>query len=104
MKHPQGRQDQKQHESRQRAYKFTDPHDILGPGKMKNEREIVEEKEETAGSQPCKRKRLTKVLKAPTPSPAKINSYNPFHNRTQDRTKERENCTVLDQSNSKDRE
>ena len=29
---------------------------------MKNEREIVEEKEETAGSQPCKRKRLTEVM------------------------------------------
>ena len=42
------------------------PHDILGPGKMKNEREIVEGKEETAGSQPCKRKRLTEVFKAPT--------------------------------------
>ena len=26
---------------------------------MKNDRETVEEKEETAGSQPCKRKRLT---------------------------------------------
>ena len=28
--------------------------DNLGPGKRKNEREIVEEKEETAGSQPWK--------------------------------------------------
>ena len=37
---------------------------------MKNERETVEEKEETAGSQPCKRKRLSEVLKAPKPSPA----------------------------------
>ena len=55
------------------------PHDILGPGKMKNEREIVEGKEETAGSQPCKRKRLTEVFKAPTPSPAKTDSCNPFH-------------------------
>ena len=63
---------------------------------MKNEREIVEEKEETAGSRPCKRKRLTEVLKAPKPSPAKTDSCNPFHNRTQDRTNERENCTVLD--------
>ena len=34
---------------------------------MKNEREIVEENQETAGCQPCKRKRLTEVLKAPTP-------------------------------------
>ena len=48
------------------------------------------------GSQPCKRKRLTEVLKAPKPSPAKTDSCNPFHNRTQDRTKERENWTVLD--------
>ena len=53
------------------------------------------EKEETAGSQLCKRKRLTEVLKAPKLSPAKTDSCNPFHNRTQDRTKERENCTVL---------
>ena len=76
-------------------------HAILGPGKMKNETEIVEEKEKTAGSQPCKRKRLTEVLKAPTPSPAKTDSCNPFHIRTQDRTKERENCTVLDLGISK---
>ena len=47
-----------------------DPHAILGPGKGKNEREIVEEKEVTAGNQSCKRKRLTEVLKAPKPSPA----------------------------------
>ena len=59
-----------------------DPHAILGLGKMKNEKEIVEEKEEPAGSQHCKRKRLTEVLKAPTPSPAKTDSCNPFHNRT----------------------
>ena len=56
------------------------------------------------GSQPCKRKRLTEVLKAPKPSPVKTDSCNPFHNRTQDRTKERENCTVLDLGISKDRE
>ena len=42
-----------------------DPHAILGPGKRKDESEIVEEKEETPDSQPCKRKRLTEVLKAP---------------------------------------
>ena len=54
---------------------------------MKNEREIVEEEEETAGTQTCKRKRLTEILKAPTPSPAKTDSYNPFHKLTQDRTK-----------------
>ena len=71
---------------------------------MKNEKEIVEEKEETAGSQSCKRNRLTEVLKAPTPSPAKTDSCNPFHKRTQDRRKERENCTVLDLVISKDRE
>ena len=71
---------------------------------MKNEREIVEEKEETAGSQPCKRKRLTEVLKAPKPSPAKTDSCNLFHNRTQDRTKASENCAVLNLSISKDRE
>ena len=80
------------------------PHAILGPEKRKNEIETVEEKEETAGSQPCKRKRLTEVLKALKPSPAKTDSCNPFHNRTQDRTKERENCTVLDLGISKDRE
>ena len=84
--------------------KSEDPHAILGPKKRKNEREIVEEKEETAGSQRCKRKRLTEVLKAPKPSPDKTDSCNPFHNRTQDRTKERENCTVLDLGISKDRE
>ena len=89
---------------RQRAYKSEDPHAFLGPDKRKNERETVEEKKETVGSQPCKRKRLTEVLKAPKPSPAKTDSYNPFHNRTQDRTKERENCTVLDLGISKDRE
>ena len=88
----------------QRAYKFEDPHAILGPEKRKNEREPVEEKEETAGSQPCKRKRLPEVLKAPKPSPAKTDSCNLVHNRTQDRTKERENCTVLDLGISKDRE
>ena len=86
----------------QKAYKSEDPHAILGPGNRKNERETVEEKEETAGSQPCKRKRLTEVLKAPTPSPVKTDSCNAFHNRTQDRTKERENCTVLDLGISKD--
>ena len=77
---------------------------VLGPEKRKNERETVEENEETAGSQPCKRKRLTEDLKAPKPSPAKTDSCSPFHNRTQDRTKERENCTVLDLGISKDRE
>ena len=76
--------------------KSEDPHAILGPEKRKNERETVEEKEETVSSQPCKRKRLTEVLKAHKPSPAKTDSCNPFHNRTQDRTKERENWTVLD--------
>ena len=81
-------------------YKSEDPHVILGPEKKKNEREIVEEKEKTAGSQPCKRNRLTEVLKAPKPSPAKTDSCNPFHNRTQ----EPENCTVLDLGISKDRE
>ena len=80
------------------------PHAILDPEKRKNERETVEEKKETAGSQHCKRKRLTKVLKAPKPSPAKTDSCNPFHNRTQDRTKERENCTVLNLGISEDRE
>ena len=60
--------------------------------------------EETAGSQPRKRKRLTEVLKAPKPSPAKTDACNLFHNRTQGRTKERENCTVLDLGISKDRE
>ena len=80
------------------------PHAILGPGKRKNERDIVEEKEETAGSQPCKRKQLTEVLKTLILSPAKTDSYNPFHNRTLDRTKEHENCTVLDLGLSKDRE
>ena len=64
------------------------PHAISGPGKRKDEREIVEEQEETAVSQSCKRKRLTEVLKAPKLSPAKTDSCNPFHNRTQDRTKE----------------
>ena len=38
-----------------------DPHVILGPAKRKDEREIVEEQEETAGSQSSKRKRLTEV-------------------------------------------
>ena len=71
---------------------------------MKNEREINEEKEETSGSQPCKRKRLTEVLKAPKPSPANTDSCNPFHKRAQDRTKERKSCTVLDLGISKDRE
>ena len=47
---------------------------------------------------------MTEVLKAPKPSPAKTDSCNPFHNRTQDRTKERENWTVLDLGISKDRE
>ena len=60
--------------------------------------------EDPAGSQPFNRKRLTEVLKAPKPSPAKTDSCNTFHNPTQDRTKERENCTVLDQGISKDRE
>ena len=65
---------------------------------------IVEGQEETAGSQSCKRKRLTEVLKAPKSSSAKKDSCNPFHNRTQDRTQERENCTVPHLSISKDRE
>ena len=61
---------------------------ILGPGKMKNKREIVEEQEETPGSQSCKRKLLTEVLKAPKPSPEKTESCNPFHNRTKERETE----------------
>ena len=81
----------KKHEKRHRAYKSKDPHAILGTGKRKDEIGIVERQEETAGSQSCKRKRLTEVLKAPKPSPAKTDSCNPFHNRTQDRTKVREN-------------
>ena len=56
---------------------------------------MIEEKEETAGSQFCKRKRLSEVLKAPKPSPAKTDSCNPFQNRTQDITNERKNSTVL---------
>ena len=58
-KPPPKEDNQKQHEQRQRAYKSKDPRIILGPEKRENERETVEEKEETAGSQPCKRKRLT---------------------------------------------
>ena len=42
-----------------------DPQAILGPGKRKYEREIVEDQEETAGTQSCKRKRLIEVLKVP---------------------------------------
>ena len=61
-----------------------DQHAILGPGKRKDETEIVEEQEETEGSQSCKKKRLTGVLKAPKTSPAKTDSCNPFHNRTQE--------------------
>ena len=38
-----------------RAFKSEDPHAILCPEKRKNERETVEEKEETAGNQPYKR-------------------------------------------------
>ena len=68
-----------------------DPHSILGSGKRKDKREIVEEQEETARSQSYKRKQLTEVLKATKPSPAKTDSRNPFHNRAQNRTKEREN-------------
>ena len=45
---------------------------------------------------------MTEALKAPIPSPAKTDSRNLFHNRTQDRTKECENCTVLDLGISKD--
>ena len=74
-----------------KSLKVQGPPCYLRSREKENEREIVEEKEETAGSQPCKRKRLTEVLKAPKPSPAKTDSCNPFHNRTQDRTKEREN-------------
>ena len=48
--------------------------------------------------------RLTEVLKTLKPSTAKTDSCNPFHNRTQNRTKERENCTVLHLGISKDRE
>ena len=72
--------------------------------KERYEREIVEEQEETAGSQSCKRKRLNEVLKAPTTSPEKTDLCNPFHNRTQDETKERENCPVLNLGISKNRE
>ena len=104
LNHPPRKTRPKTTRVKARAYKSEDPHAILGPEKRKNERETVEEKEETADSQPCKRKRLTEVLKAPKPSPAKTDSCNPFHNRTQDRTKERENCTVLDLGISKDRE
>ena len=67
------------------------PYAILGPRKRKYEREKVEEKEEKAGSQSCKIKRLSEVLKTPKPLSAKTDSCNPFHYRTQDRTKESEN-------------
>ena len=80
-----------------------DPPCYLRSGKRKDEREIVEEQEETAVSQSCNRKRLTEVLKAPKLSPAKTDSCNPFHNRTQDRTKESENCPVLNLGISKER-
>ena len=90
--------------SKSKKKKSKDHHAVLGSGKRKNEWEIVEEKEETAGSQPCKRKRLTEVLKAPISSPAKTDSCNLSHNRTQDRTKESEKRTVLDLGISKDRE
>ena len=45
-----------------------DPYAILGPGNRKDEREIVEEQEETASSYSCKRKGLTEGLKVPMPS------------------------------------
>ena len=56
---------------------------VPGKGKMK-EKYIVEEQEETADSQSCKRKRLTEVLKAPKPSSAKTDSCNPLLNQTQE--------------------
>ena len=61
------------------------------------EKQLKERKKQRAVNL-VKRKRLTEVLKAPKPSPAKTDSCNPFRNRTQDGTKERENCTVLDLS------
>ena len=76
----------------------------MRPRKRKDEREIVEEQEETASNQSCKRKRLTEILKVLKPSPAKTDSNNPFHNQTQDRTKKRKNCQVLNLGISKDRE
>ena len=94
----------KEDKTKNNTSKGKEPISPKTPEKRKNERETVKEKEEAAGSQPCKRKRLTEVLKAPKPSPAKTDSCNPFHNRTQDRTKERENCTVLNLGISKDRE
>ena len=47
---------------------------------------------------------MTEVFKAPKSSPPKTDSCNPFHNRTQDRTKERENYPVLNFGTWKDRE
>ena len=48
LKHPQGRQDKKQHEQRQKKKndKSKDPYAILGPGKRKNGREIVSKRKE----------------------------------------------------------
>ena len=73
LKHLLGRQDQN-NMSKGISYKPKDPRAILGPGKRKDQREIVEEQEETEGSQSCERKRLAEVLKVPKPSQAKIDS------------------------------
>ena len=75
------------------------------PGKgNKYEKEAVEEQKKAAGSKSCKKNDQFNFLKAPTPSPAKIDSCNPFHNRAQDRTNNCKNCPIIKIGISKDRE
>ena len=76
------------------------PHDILGPGKRKDEREIVEEQEETAGSQSWKKKEIDWSFKSTQTFTSKDRLMQPIP-QSKDRTKERENCTILYLSISK---
>ena len=69
-----------------------DPHAIKGPGKRKDEREIVEEHKETVGSQSCKRKLLTELKKIYTFTRKIHATHSTIEHKTND---ESENCRVL---------
>ena len=75
-------------------YKFKDPHAFLGAGKRKNEKKIVEEKDETAGRQSYK-KTIDWSFKSTQTFTSKNRSMQPIPQSNIDRTKVRENCTVL---------
>ena len=80
-----------------------DLHATLGPGKGKIEEKYSKNRKKQRAVNLVKESDW-QVFKPPKPSQAKTDSCNPFHNRTQNRTKEREYWSVINLDISKDRE